>query len=624
MNKEQKKKMVIIAGIVAAFVVLVIAVVGTNSEDGKKRTLLELGEKYLNELDYESAIAVFDQVLAIDPKCETAYTGKATAQYELGFYEDAMETLQTGIAQIGESTALLELLQKIQEAFDRIMGTEFGEPELQEQVVEVPENKSQFLLLNYTYIVKHADSADMTVQLEVIADEAALQETTTWRSDAPDVVTVSDEGLVTCTGEEGWGVVTATNGEHNAYCEFYVAGDDYEFYPEKEIVTIKIPDKDGSGKGDYFSVEYAADGNGEAILLSDYVYHSGDIEIPSVLQYQGKDVQITQIDGEALSWSVDLERVTIPASIQEFNTESNPFYFCHNLKEIIVEEGNENFKVVDGVLYSADGSILLAYPAGKTEQSFTVPKSVKKIYEGAFCGSKNLEEILVEEGNTRYESVDGALVDKKDEYYGGKTLMAYPCGRKLPEYVVEDSIERIGNYAFAYSSVEKITGGNSLTEIGGRGFWNCSELKSAEGLGKVEYIDSGYFGGCEQLERIEIGKGTKGLWLSGYDVSRELELAGLEEAGNLETLSLSCIKLRNVTDLTWVQNLTGLKQLSIDGEEITDLSPLLPLKNLTYVYIRGLSEDEMSEETREFLQKQLEELRAENPDCEYQISGLDE
>jgi hypothetical protein len=88
------------------------------------------------------------------------------------------------------------------------------------------------------------------------------------------------------------------------------------------------------------------------------------------------------------------------------------FALCDKLKEINIDKKNANYKSVDGVVYSKDGSTLVFCPLGKTceykiETSAThilglaffncksltkviIPRSVTNIYEAAFRGCDNL------------------------------------------------------------------------------------------------------------------------------------------------------------------------------------------------------------------------------------------
>jgi len=71
---------------------------------------------------------------------------------------------------------------------------------------------------------------------------------------------------------------------------------------------------------------------------------------------------------------------------------------CSALEEISVEEGNPNYKVVEGCLLSADGLTFIQYPLGSDAEKFTIPAGVEKIETNAFSGANNLLEIVVPEG----------------------------------------------------------------------------------------------------------------------------------------------------------------------------------------------------------------------------------
>lgn len=67
--------------------------------------------------------------------------------------------------------------------------------------------------------------------------------------------------------------------------------------------------------------------------------------------------------------------ITIPLSVEMIN--GNPF--CSNS---IIHNNSKKFKVVDNVLYSADGTILISYCS--TKEEFAIPYGVVKIGVGAF------------------------------------------------------------------------------------------------------------------------------------------------------------------------------------------------------------------------------------------------
>ncbi|MBQ8293371.1 MAG: leucine-rich repeat protein [Bacilli bacterium] len=78
--------------------------------------------------------------------------------------------------------------------------------------------------------------------------------------------------------------------------------------------------------------------------------------------------------------------------------DANEFLGCTSLEAINVDVKNETYKSVDGVLYSVDGKTLLAYPAGKKAESFVTPEGVTSINNNAFNSCKNLKSITLSEG----------------------------------------------------------------------------------------------------------------------------------------------------------------------------------------------------------------------------------
>lgn len=96
----------------------------------------------------------------------------------------------------------------------------------------------------------------------------------------------------------------------------------------------------------------------------------------------------SQIAGGALSdLGSSVEEIEIPANIT--NIQPRVFAGLSNLGWIEADAANPAYVTVDGVLYTADGTVLLAFPAAWTG-TFQVPERVKSFAESAFDGT-NLE-----------------------------------------------------------------------------------------------------------------------------------------------------------------------------------------------------------------------------------------
>ena len=79
-----------------------------------------------------------------------------------------------------------------------------------------------------------------------------------------------------------------------------------------------------------------------------------------------------------------------------------------------------------------------------------IPSNISVIETGAFDGIDNLFDIMVEEGNLNYTSIDGVLYDEDR-----MTLLTFPAGR-TGGYIVPTQTERIAANAFAQTGLSVI------------------------------------------------------------------------------------------------------------------------------------------------------------------------
>lgn len=211
---------------------------------------------------------------------------------------------------------------------------------------------------------------------------------------------------------------------------------------------------------------------------------------------------VTTIDGYAVFFHTKATSIFIPASVTEIDYDS-PFSYCFDLTEINVDEDNEYYYSVDGVLFDAKSSTILAYPAGKTNTSYDIPQGITTVGMQAFSGCVNLEEVnypdslkiigagafqgcinITEVDLTNIESVDdGAFVLTGIENLTiPKTLKFGEYGAFLHLYdlktlTIEEGVEKIAAAEFGYSTMETVTIPKSVKLIDSGAFICCSNLK---------------------------------------------------------------------------------------------------------------------------------------------------
>ena len=133
-------------------------------------------------------------------------------------------------------------------------------------------------------------------------------------------------------------------------------------------------------------------------------------------------------------------------------------------------------------------------------KSVTIPSSVTAINRPAFEGCTSLKKIVVDPNNASYCSEDGVLF-KNDK----TEIVRYPIGKTGTEYVIPNSVTKIGYEAFGdCSKLTSITITSSVTSIDVAAFLGCTGLTSMVIPNSVTGIDNLAFYGCTNLESITI------------------------------------------------------------------------------------------------------------------------
>ena len=100
-----KKKLIILISVIITLAILVCVGIFAMSGNKADRVVeqLDLGEKYLEELEYEKALAAYKEVLQIDPKSVEAYLGMAEVYIAMGDYEEALSILEEGYSETNDA-----------------------------------------------------------------------------------------------------------------------------------------------------------------------------------------------------------------------------------------------------------------------------------------------------------------------------------------------------------------------------------------------------------------------------------------------------------------------------------------------------------------------------------------
>ena len=135
-SKKKKWLIPVIIGAVFAIAVLIVitAVVVTTAPKRALNKQLDLGEKYLSDLDYENAILAYEEALKIDPKCEEAYLKLSSIYISLAEEKQAAKDYE------GASDLFNKAADVVQEGVNQT-GSQQIKDELEEVNREIQENE---------------------------------------------------------------------------------------------------------------------------------------------------------------------------------------------------------------------------------------------------------------------------------------------------------------------------------------------------------------------------------------------------------------------------------------------------------------------------------------------------
>ena len=230
-----------------------------------------------------------------------------------------------------------------------------------------------------------------------------------------------------------------------------------------------------------------------------------DLVIPD--KYSNKT--ITGIDPLAFSGCSQIKSVTISKNIQSISLDNrnfnmNPFYDCIYMKNIYVDEGNQYFTSVDGVLYNKSKTELLFYPSYKSDSSYTVLDSVTKIEVGAFQRNGMITEVILPK-NIKTISKEAFL----------------EC-TSLQKIEIPSGITEISESLFlGCKSLNNITLPNTIKEIKSNAFYKCSGLREITLPKSVETLNFLAFGDCTMLNTCTI-ENSNMKFKSSYDKNESI------------------------------------------------------------------------------------------------------
>ena len=178
------------------------------------------------------------------------------------------------------------------------------------------------------------------------------------------------------------------------------------------------------------------------------------------------------------------------------------------LTEGLVNIGDEAFRICEITSIEIPDSVTTigknAFEGCMDLESVTLGSGVTSIGEAAFDNCESLTAIDVDGDNEYFASENGVLFNKNKT-----ELVAYPCGKTAETYTVPNGVTTIGNYAFSHcENLMEINFPSTLAVIGDEAFISCRQIEEIELPGSLKEIGSNAFASTG-LTAIDIPVGTE-------------------------------------------------------------------------------------------------------------------
>ena len=298
--------------------------------------------------------------------------------------------------------------------------------------------------------------------------------------------------------------------------QWYTAVDGVLFSKDKKTL-VAFP---GGRTGSYMipsTVKIVAEGAFQYSHISDVIIPEG----------------VVTLESNSFCAVDNLTNIQIPSTVTSIHCLA--FQGCSNLTSFTVASANSQYCASDGILYNKNMSVIIRYPAGKTDSSFTTPQTVSTIGEMTFNQCKNLTEVTFTDNVVAIEdevfmycvnlrkivipkSVKSIAYnlftlagDKACIYcFEDSTAHSYAINHSLqfvlidtplnnPDFTLPAFVHTIEEEAFFGISAKRIRLPESITSIGSYAFANCPHLSQIYIPEGCENIAATAFSGVTEL-----------------------------------------------------------------------------------------------------------------------------
>ncbi|MGN1479890.1 MAG: leucine-rich repeat domain-containing protein, partial [Acutalibacteraceae bacterium] len=296
---------------------------------------------------------------------------------------------------------------------------------------------------------------------------------------------------------------------------------------------------------------------------------SGDIVIPSEID----GYPVGKIDQFAFNKCTGITEITLPSTVYSI-AENNPFRDCTSLENILVEEGNTHYCSVNGVLFTYNKGRVVSYPTAKTDETFTVDSETWCINDYAFynCLVKNvvLTDSIKSIGHYAFDGCKNLTSITMPKSNCEIGIFAFAYCEKLESIVLPDGLTTINQSLFSgCNSLKSVNIPDTVTKIRLRAFNCCYALDSIDLPDGLEEIGESAFSSCQSIKSVSIPDSVTSIGIGAFYSCLKLESIHYPSA--LTYIPNDCFHYCNLTNFEISDSVVTIGNYAFSGNKMTSL-----------------------------------------------------
>ena len=304
------------------------------------------------------------------------------------------------------------------------------------------------------------------------------------------------------------------------------------------IAVTQIPESDVEAVPASSASEFQMDG-------TTLVKYNGTAENVSVSNY------VKKIESGAFANNDYIRHVTISDSVEIIGTGA--FSGCKYLESVAIPN---SVTTIENSAFARCPSLT----------QVTVGTGLTELGNGAFAGDYSLSNVRFDSSNPRFTCDEGAIYNKN----GWDTLYQVLAGRNNDSYVMPSTVKKIKPYAFwGNYYLEEVRIGSNVKEISAYAFSNCKNLKDVAISYSVRNIDMKAFEDCVRLRKIEIPLSVSTIHSTAFDGCTRLKIVaepGTTAYDFAQTLELDDIEVSEYEEAP-IPSRSSVSENNVSGDE---------------------------------------------------------